>query len=343
MKSNEATARRKFRDAVSRAVIAVSCCMFCWKALSADEKPTANRPPYDSKETISGYAKRTGLEPMRTLDLGSGVKMEFVLVPAGSFTMGGPGKSKWEGQGNEGPIHKVTITKPFYIGKYEVTVAQFAAFIAATKYQTDCEKAGNKGEGVKDGRWGEQTGVTWRNPGIAQTPDHPVVLVSWNDAQAFAAWLSKQTGRDVRLPTEAQWEYAARGPRSLEYPFGEKWDGLKVNHSDAALKNSGWKHGGTNDNDGYAYTAPVGKFNNASWCGAFDMAGNVWERVQDWEADYTAEAQVDPQGPANGQRRVDRGGSWVDNLQACRAAARERKPPDERTMTNGIRVLVGCR
>jgi len=337
MRDNDPVSRRKLLDTAAKAVMAAWCCVLCWSASPAEEK----WPPYDGKETIAEYAKRAGLEPTQTLDLGGGAKMQFVLVPAGSFMMGGTGKSKWEGQGNEGPIHKVTITKPFYIGRYEVTVAQFAAFVSATKYQTDCEKAGSKGEGVKDGRWGVQTGVNWQNPGIEQTPDHPVVLVSWNDAQAFAAWMSKQTGRDVRLPTEAQWEFAARGPKSLEHPFGEKWDGLRANHADATLKNGGWGHGGcSNDNDGYAYTAPVGRFDNASWCGALDMCGNVWERVQDWDADYTAEAQVDPQGPANGQRRVDKGGSWVDGCQSCRGASRERKPPNERTMTNGIRVMV---
>jgi formylglycine-generating enzyme required for sulfatase activity len=301
-----------------------------------------------SAKTVSapsaGEAVSETLPKDLSLDLGSGVKMDFVLVPAGSFMMGGPGKSQWEGQGNEGPIHKVTITKPFCIGKYELTVAQFAAFVQATGYQTDCEKAGNRGSGVKDGRWGQQTGVNWRKPGIDQTADHPVVLVSWNDAQAFVAWLSKQSGRNVRLPTEAQWEYAARGPKNLEYPFGQKWDGLRANHCDVSLKNTGWKHGGcSNDNDGYAHTAPVGSFGNASWCGALDMAGNAWEWVQDWEADYSADAQVDPQGPASGQRRVTRGGSWVDNPQTCRGASRERMPPDGRTVTNGFRVLLESR
>lgn len=332
---------QKFSQTAGKAAIAAACWMFCWIVSFAGEKPSANWPLYDGKESIADYAKRTGLKPTQTLGFGSGVKMEFVLVPAGSFVMGGPGKRTWDGQGNEGPVHQVTITKPFYIGKYEVTVAQFAAFVSATKHQTEAEKAGNKGNGVKEGRWGPQKSVNWRNPGIEQTPDHPVVLVSWNDAQAFALWLTEQTGQNVRLPTEAQWEFAARGPKSMEYPFGEKWDARKVNHRDVALKNAGWKHGGaSNDNDGYAYTAPVGVFNNASWCGAFDMAGNVWEWVKDWEADYPAEAQLDPQGPASGQRRVTRGGSWVDIPRTCRAASRERMPPNERTMTNGIRVTA---
>jgi len=293
------------------------------------------------KERHEAIEKAIGPAPQLSLDLGGGVKMQFVLVKPGDFMMGGPRKSGGDWQANEGPIHKVTITKPYYVGRYPVTVAQFAAFVHATKYQTECEEAGNKAWSVKDGRWAERTAINWSEPGFEQTPDHPVVLVSWNDTQAFVAWASKQTGRDVRLPSEAQWEYAARGPKSLEYPFGEKWDGLKVNHRDAALKNSGWQDGGcSNDNDGYAFTSPVGKFNNASWCGAFDMSGNVWQWVQDWEADYPSEAQVDPQGPANGQRRIARGGSWHLSPEHCRAAFRQRSPPGNRDANCGLRLAV---
>jgi formylglycine-generating enzyme required for sulfatase activity len=304
---------------------------------AGDQKPKGEWPLWNGSETVAQYAKRAGLETTRTLDLGGGVKMECVLVPAGSFLMGSPRKSQWEGQGNEGPIHQVTITKPFYIGKYEVTVAQFAAFVGATKYQTYCEKPGNKGAGVKNGRWGEWTGLNWRNSGIEQTPEHPAVFVSWNDTQTFTAWVSERTGQDVRLPTEAQWEYAARGPKSLKYPFGEKWDARKVNHRDAAVKHLGWPC--SSDNDGYAYTAPVGTFDNASWCGAFDLVGNVGEHVQDWEADYAADAQTDPQGPASGRLRVKRGSNWADSAETP-AAYRERKPVDGGSATNGFRVVM---
>ncbi|MGD0090516.1 MAG: SUMF1/EgtB/PvdO family nonheme iron enzyme, partial [Planctomycetota bacterium] len=303
---------------------------------------TATKNAKALEERFEAIEKALGPAPELALNLGGGVKMELVLVKAGEFMMGGTGKSGTYWQGNQGPIHKVTITKPYYVGKYPVTVAQFAAFVNATKYQTDCEKAGNKGISVINNSWGGRTGINWREPGLEQTPDHPVVLVSWNDTQAFVAWASKQSGRDVRLPSEAQWEYAARGPKSLEYPFGEKWDGLKANHCDAALKNSGWRDGGcSNDNDGYAYTSPVGKLNNPSWCGAYDMSGNVRQWVQDWEADYAGEAQVDPQGPTDGQKRVGRGGSWCDPPEVCRAAFRTRDHPDYVSTHYGFRVVVG--
>jgi formylglycine-generating enzyme required for sulfatase activity len=282
-----------------------------------------------------------GPAPQLTLDLGGGVKMEFVLVKPGGFLMGGPRKREKDWQGNEGPVHRVTITKPYYIGKFEVTVGQFAAFVNATRYRTECEERGDKGWSVKDGKGGEQTGVNWKNPGVQQTPDDPVVLVSWNDTRAFLWWMKAQTGEDVRLPTEAQWEYAARGPKSLEYPFGDKWDGLKVNHCDASLKDSGFLEGGcSKDRDGYPYTSPVGKLNNASWCGAFDMAGNVWEWCEDWEADYKADPQVDPQGPADGQRRIARGGSWCVGPICSRTAYRERCSQSLRGADLGLRVLV---
>ncbi|MGD0091177.1 MAG: SUMF1/EgtB/PvdO family nonheme iron enzyme [Planctomycetota bacterium] len=315
------------------------------------DDPAAKEAKKKQDESWAGREKTRAAQPDAgalpkelTLDLGGGVRMDMVLVPAGEFMMGSSRKPSASWQGNEGPVHKVTITKPYYVGKYPVTVAQFTAFVHAKKYETECEKGGNRGNSVKDGRFSERTDVNWRQPGFEQAPDHPVVLVSWNDAQAFVAWASGQTGRDVRLPSEAQWEYAARGPKSLEYPFGDKWDGLKVNHGDVTLKNSGWREGSfSNDNDGYAFTSPVGKFNNASWCGAYDMVGNVWQWIQDWRADYPAEAQVDPQGPADGQIRVTHGGCWDCGPEHCRAACRAGTIPTGRWVNGSFRVAVDAR
>jgi formylglycine-generating enzyme required for sulfatase activity len=290
-------------------------------------------------ETVAEYAKRMNLAAETFLDLG-GVKMEMVLVPAGEFEMGSN-----DGGPEEKPVHKVRISKPFYIAKCETTVAQFRAFADATKYQTECEKGGNKGWTVKDGKWqGDLGGINWRQPGFEQTPEHPVVLVSWNDAQAFYAWLSQQSGRDVRLPTEAQWEYAARGPQSQKYPWGDKWDGTKANHGDISLKNTGFiMWGCTGDNDGFAYTSPVGIYKTgASWCGAFDMAGNVWEWVQDkWNDKYYAQSpDTDPQGPTDGNIRVRRGGSWSYFPNICRSAHRNRDAPGHRNTDIGFRSLI---
>ena len=277
-----------------------------------------------------------------SLDLGGGVRMDFVLVSAGDFMMGSSDKSRNSGWHiSEGPVHKVTISKPFYVAKYPVTVAQFAKFVDATKHVTACEKKGNIGGTMKKGRWGKGTGINWRKPGFPQTGNHPVVLVDWNDAQAFAGWATKQLRKEVRLPTEAEWEYAARGPKNLVYPFGNTWDGLRVNHKDAALQKAGsTANNCSKDNDGYAFTSPVGKFKNASWCGAYDMSGNVWQWVQDYAAGYKSEPQVDPQGPANGQSRILRGGDWHETPSACRTAFRARFAPTFLGTHLGFRVVL---
>jgi formylglycine-generating enzyme required for sulfatase activity len=217
-------------------------------ASSPVSTPAPDRSPLASpalKQSIGNGASVS-------VDLGSGVKMEFVRVEAGTFTMGGDVERQSDWQAEERPRHKVTISKPFYLGKYPVTVAQFSRFVDATRYQTECEKAGNRGWVVRDGKWGEHTVVNWRTPGFDQTPEHPVVLVTWNDARAFVVWASQQTGRRIGLPTEAQREWAARGPKDLEYPFGQTWDPSKANHRDQALRKSGMTDGTFSSiDDGY--------------------------------------------------------------------------------------------
>ncbi|MGD0093361.1 MAG: formylglycine-generating enzyme family protein, partial [Planctomycetota bacterium] len=248
------------------------------------------------------------------------------------------------------------ISKPYYIGKYAVTVAQFRRFAETAKYETDCERGGNKGWTVKDGKWqGDVAGINWKQPGFEQTAEHPVVLVTWNDAQAFCKWagdveqasgLRTQSGglrHIVRLPTEAEWEYAARGPGSPKYPWGDKWDGTKANHGDVSLKNTGFTAWGcTSDNDGYAYTSPVGVYKNASWCGACDMAGNVWQWCADWFNDkyYQELPSLDPKGPPNGGERVLRGGALNNDPGNCRAARRLRSDPGYRDACFGFRCAL---
>ncbi|MGD0094825.1 MAG: formylglycine-generating enzyme family protein [Planctomycetota bacterium] len=270
------------------------------------------------------------------LDLGGGVKMDMVLVPAGEFMMGEKGVAE--------PVHPVKITKPFYIGKYHVTVAQFRAFANAAKFQTEAEKS-NRGSSVKDGKWEEMKGITWRTPGFKQDDNHPVCAVSWNDAQEFCRWARKATGCHVCLPTEAQWEYAARGPKSPKYPWGDKWDGTRANHADVTWRKSdavvqGW--GSSDDVDGFAWTAPVGSYRNASWCGAFDMVGNAWQRCEDFYDDkyYQESPSADPQGPAAGEGRAVRGGSWNNGPGMCRAALRHRHDPGSRDAGVGFRVVI---
>jgi formylglycine-generating enzyme required for sulfatase activity len=293
-------------------------------------KPIAAAVP---SETVSDPPKEF------VLDLGGGVKMELVLVKAGEFNMGSN-----DGEENEKPVHKVKISQPYYIGKYDVTVAQFRAFADAAKFQTLAEKQ-NKGWTLKDGTWQEVSGVNWRNPGFKQEDNHPVVVVTWNEAQEFCLWATKATGRTVRLPTEAEWEYAARGPKSPKYPWGDKWEGVLANVADASLRRAGFniKYGEIMEDDGYPFTSPGGAYKNASWCGAYDMAGNVWQWCQDFFNNkyYGESPAVDPQGAANGDDRVRRGGGWTSPPSDCRPARRVGHHPRGCSAVGGFRVVVG--
>jgi hypothetical protein len=150
-----------------------------------------------------------------TLDLGGGVMMKFVRIEPGEFMMGSPAGEK-DRDDDEGPQHKVRITKAYYLGMHEVTRGQFAAFVQDAGYRTDAEKEG--WSYAWDGNaWGQVNGASWKAPGFEQKDDHPEVCVSWNDAVAFCAWLSRKTGTTVRLPTEAEWEYACRAGTRTAY------------------------------------------------------------------------------------------------------------------------------
>ena len=136
------------------------------------------------------------------------VAFELVRIPAGRFLMGSS-----FGDSDERPVHGVHIGYDFCIGKTEITVRQFRAFAEATGYKTDAEKAGWANVCPLPGLHSHQRGLDWRRPGFESTDDHPAVVISRSDAMAFCRWLSEQTGRTVRLPTEAEWEYAARAGR----------------------------------------------------------------------------------------------------------------------------------
>jgi formylglycine-generating enzyme required for sulfatase activity len=155
-------------------------------------KKTGTYPQWDGKETVAGYASRAGLESTLTLDLGGNVKWEGVLIPAGTFLMGSPpGETPFEKDVAQEKQHKVTLTQPFYLGKYEVTQAQYQKVMGS-------------------------------NPSIQKGDDLPVHNVSWQDAQTFCDKLSKQVQRQVQLPTEAQWEYACRAGTSTAYHSGNQ-------------------------------------------------------------------------------------------------------------------------
>lgn len=238
---------------------------------------------------------------IRTVSRGD-VEVEQAFVPAGSFMMGSE-----NGKDDEGPVHEVALDA-FWIDRTEVTNAQFEMFVADTGYQTTAEREGG-GYTYTNNNWDYTEGADWLHPqGAASTlnglSQHPVVLVSWDDATEFCEWASG------RLPTEAEWEYAARGPESLAYPWGAGFDGTRLNFCD---RNCPFDYADQSVDDGYEFTAPVMSYTNgASWIGAQDMAGNVWEWVEDWYGDYGSLLQKNPEGPSSGEYRVLRGGAWSD-------------------------------
>ena len=247
-----------------------------------------------SRQQIA-YAQKAGLAVAKELDLGYGVTMKLVLIPSGEFMMGSE-----KGSSDERPVHRVKITKPFYMGVTEVTNTHYRRF----KPSHDSEKY--KGHSFN----GDQ---------------QPVVRVSWNDATAFCDWLSRQTGRKVRLPTEAEWEYACRAGTRTRYWWGdsEAEAGKFANVADLTAKQewSGWRVFDTDD--AAAVSAPVGSY-RANAFGLYDMTGNVWEWCQDCHYDnyYMSTPTDDSPGLRSGTPRVLRGGSWSHGPRACRSANR---------------------
>jgi len=258
---------------------------------------------------------------------------EMVVLPAGSYRMGSAG---W--LDSEVPVHEVTIAAPFAIGRHEVTVAEFERFVDATGYSvgSSCWTVDGHEVGV---RWG----FHWRNPGFGQSGRHPVACVSWNDAQAYAAWLSRETGKEYRLPSESEWEYAARAGKTTERYWGEGESGQcrHANGADASMKEhySDWS-AVASCRDGHVYTAPVGSFAANDW-GLRDMLGNVWEWVADCRNGSYEGAPSDGGVWEYGDcaMRVSRGGSWFDAPPYLRAADRStRFTTGERHSFLGFRV-----
>ncbi|MBI3915626.1 MAG: formylglycine-generating enzyme family protein [Betaproteobacteria bacterium] len=272
---------------------------------------------------------------------------EMVVIPPGTFTMGSPDSEQGR-DADEGPQRQVTIARAFAAGRFEVTRGQFSAFAAETGYAS---KGGNCWY------WNEQEGKAmnddprrdWRNPGFAQGDDHPAVCVSWDDAKAYAAWMARRTGKSYRLLTEAEWEYAARAGSGAPRPWGFDPDDAcrHANVGDQSFTRGvspgpgkQWTPGALHQcDDGYAYTAPVGRF-RVNALGLHDMLGNVWEWVEDcWNDNYVG-APSDGSAWFGGDcgRRVDRGGGWGSFPRDVRSAARGWLTPGGRDVSLGFRL-----
>jgi formylglycine-generating enzyme required for sulfatase activity len=236
--------------------------------------------------------------PARGGEITNSIGMKLVLIPAGEFMMGSP---VGEGDDDEDPQHRVRITRLFYLGATEVTRGQFRRFVDEAGYQTD---------------------IGWQNPGFERTDEHPVDNVSWNDAVAFAAWLSRREGVTYRLPTEAEWEYACRAGTTTRYSFG---DDPKVL---AAVGNLGQPG-----------TVPVGRYKANAW-GLFDMHGNALEWCSDGYAAnyYKGSPMDDPKGSEGTSARVFRGGGWRFGPRYARSANRSWSEPGHRASRLGFRL-----
>jgi serine/threonine-protein kinase len=230
-----------------------------------------------------------------------------VFVPAGQFIMGSLASDP-NADNDEKPQHTVFLDS-FWIDTTEVTIEMFAQFVNRTGSRTEADKQG-WGYVLFGDRYEKTSGANWQNPfgpssGSSQLQNHPVTQVSWSDADAYCRWAGR------RLPTEAEWEKAARGTKGQRYPWGDQnIAGNLANLADQSL-NVSWAT--RNINDGYRNTSSVGSYpNGKSIYGALDMVGNVWEWVNDWyEANYySSSPSSNPMGPVNGQERVTRGGSW---------------------------------
>ncbi len=233
-----------------------------------------------------------------SVDLGKGVKLEMVLVPAGEFLMGSPDSDKDAGD-EEKPQHRVRITKPFYLGKYLVTQEQ---------WQT----------------------VMGSNPSHFTDPKNPVEEVSWDDCRLFLDKLDAKIGSQhekFSLPTEAQWEYACRAGSGRRYYFGD---------DEADLGDYGWCLANADNKP-----RPIGQ-KKPNACGLYDMHGNVGEWCQDWYGGgyYAASKMDDPNGPATGTNRVNRGGGWDRPARYSRAAYRSYYSPGFRLDYVGVRVCL---
>jgi len=278
--------------------------------------------------------------------------MTMVYVPAGEFEMGNVG-IQWVWSGSlvssdldlqvfidESPQHLVYLDA-FWIDQTEVTVEKFRTFVEATGYETIAESDGWAApwtDGPMEKEWPHVPGTDWQHPHGPESraeDDHPVVQVSWDDAAAFCDWAGGG------LPTEAQWEKAARGTDGRLWPWGDTYDGSRGSFCDAQCPVKRWNQ--DSYDDGYALTAPVGSFpSGASPYGALDMAGNVWEWVVDWYGEdyYAYSPDENPTGPSFATERTQRGGAWYDYESWVRTTVRHATPPWNRADDLGFRCAV---
>jgi formylglycine-generating enzyme required for sulfatase activity len=267
----------------------------------------AHRPPAEPPE------KSAASDPLLTNSIG----MKLALIPAGEFLMGSPPNEKGRSHEERVP-HHVQVSRPFHMGIHEVTRGQFRQFVDATNWQTQAEKSRKQD--------------SWRsNRQFEQDDNHPVLFVSWTDAQEFCRWLSHKEGRNYRLPTEVEWEYACRAGTATAFHQGDSLTSQQANIDDAPGPSRG-------------RTTPVGSFPSNAW-GLYDMHGNVWEWCQDAVHVLPPKASL-PDDTAlhfKVEKRVLRGGSWDSPGRVCRAAVSSTYSPGHNSNYLGFRVVMVTR
>lgn len=245
------------------------------------------------------YDNRT---PQNYVENVEGLNMKMVYVEGGTFQMGATSEQNGEGYDDEKPVHSVTL-ESYYIAECEVTQEQWQKIMGSTIHQ-QASKAGYSTKGVGN--------------------DYPMYYVSWHEAQAFCQELSALTGKTYCLPTEAQWEYAARG--------GKQSKGYKYSGS-YAIDAVAWY-----DSNSGSTNHPV-KGKRANELGLYDMSGSVWEWCSDWYGSYSSSSQNNPTGASSGEYRVLRGGSWNYRARSCRVSYRNDNTPSNRNYNYGFRVV----
>ena len=267
---------------------------------------------------------------------------EMVVIPAGSFTMGSsaaeqalavPAGLPETITRRESPQYQVSI-RSFAAGRYAISKVEFAAFVRAKSYQTEAERG--DGCAVFNGKdLKRDAAYNWRNVGFVQTDNHPVVCVSWNDAQAYIGWLNQTSGQTYRLLSEAEREYATRGGSQSAF-----WWGDSISTAQANYGGTGPSYNGSPKGEYRQATVPVNSFSPNPF-GLYNVHGNVWEWVEDcWHDNYTG-APTDGSAWTTGCSEntwVLRGGSWIDDPSFLRSAFRNRGTPDDRYLANGFRL-----
>jgi formylglycine-generating enzyme len=286
-------------------------------------------------------------------------ELRWARIPAGSFLMGCPGTldqllndfSEYQADADhfrdEFPQHPIEITKPFLMSTTEITVGQFRAFCQDTGYKTAAEVDGEGAWGYDRtlGRCvGRDVRFSWQSPGYEQSESHPVVNVTWDDCLAYCRWMTKRANRIVRLPTEAEWEYACRANTKSYYNNGSNPNNLgKIGHTlvpNEENRRLAIQNLNLAENAATTFPVAVGSYPANSF-GLFDMHGNVWEWTADWHDPqyYTRSPLQDPSGPVVSDVKVRRGGGWNSFPLWARASFRNWNTPESRCMNLGFRVV----